>query len=493
MAAIAWLLYAPALTADFVYDARAKILISPFIHDRTNLPDVLTGRVIARDVLDNNRPGNLLSLMIDAALYGKRPMGYHATSITLHAAVCAMLFLLIVRLGVGVGPAFAAALLFAVHPMNCEAVCEVSYREDLLVAASIIATLLAAMEFMRQPGRWRNILLGAFCCFALLFGVSSKENGVAGPVVLSAYWFLWRRKDPRAPWAGLLAGAWIVVVGFLVALTLRPEHSIIFIGQPGRLGGSLENCLLIQSRIWAMQFSQIVGPHGFCADYGPDSLTNYSIWLSAVADLLVIAALIFAAFRSRLAALGVIWFWAALLPVSNIVPLFIPMADRFLYVPLLGAAILLAQALETARQWRPPALAATALAICACAVITFRRESVWHDSLALWQETSLQNPQSLPAQNNLGWALLDADRTEEAAFSFQRAISLTASHLADPWAGLALARDASGQTAAANDAYRRAIQIDPRYAHPQELVRALTTEPDVAGKLEILANRIRKR
>jgi hypothetical protein len=53
---IAWVLYAPALTADFVWDARAKVLDSDFIHNPANLGDVLTGRVLGRDVRRARRP-----------------------------------------------------------------------------------------------------------------------------------------------------------------------------------------------------------------------------------------------------------------------------------------------------------------------------------------------------------------------------------------------------------------------------------------------------
>lgn len=496
VACLAWLLYAPALTADFVWDARAKVLINDFIHDPANLPDVLTGRVLTRDVLDNNRPGNLLSLMIDSALWGRRPAGYHATSVTLHAAVCAMLFLLLARLlpAGGTWPAFVAALAYAVHPLDCESVSEVSYREDLLVTASILAALFAAMAFLRKPGLWRNLLLGGVCCLALLFGVASKENGIAGPVVLGCYGLLWRRKEPRLPWACLLASACLVVFGFLAArFTLRPEHSIVFTSAPQRLGGSLTNTLLIQVRIWAMEFSQVIVPHDLCADYGPYSLRNYSVPLSAVVVALAIAAQIFLGFRNRLFAFGSVLFWAGLLPVSNIVPIFRPMADRFLYLPLAGMAMLLAQALFLARNLRPVARAAlytvVVLGICANAAVTFRREPVWHDSVALWQDTASRNPRSTTAANNLGWALLAANRIPDAAAWFNRAIQLTGGAEADPWSGLALAFEAAGRPAAADNAFNRAVGLDARYAHPDELVRALVAEPDVAGKLELLARR----
>lgn len=312
--------------------------------------------------------------------------------------------------------------------------------------------------------------------------------------MLTGYWMLWRRAEARQPWAALVAAAWVVVLGFLAArFTLRPEHSVIFTSPPARLGGSLANTLLIQVRIWAMEFSQVIAPHDLCADYGLYSLRNFPAPISAAAVVLVIAAQVSLGFRNRLSALGSVLFWAALLPVSNIVPIFRPMADRFLYVPLLGLAMLLAQGLYAARKLPGPARAAVygvaILWIGAAATITFLREPVWHDSLALWQDTAAGNPFSATAANNLGWALLAADRSQDAAASFDRAIRLTGEAEADPWAGLALAADAAGQPTAADGDFNRAVKLDARYAHPDELVRALIEEPDEAAKLDVLVRR----
>jgi hypothetical protein len=66
---------------------------------------------------------------------------------------------------------------------------------------------------------------------------------------------------------------------------------------------------------------------------------------------------------------------------------------------------------------------------------------------------------------------------------------LTRSKDPDPWAGLALASDAVGAPAAADAACTKAAALDPRYAHPEELVAALVLERDDAGKLEVLARR----
>jgi protein O-mannosyl-transferase len=499
VACFAWLLYARMLGAGFVWDGLAKVVWSGFIHDPANLWDVISGRVIARDVLDNNRPGNLLSLMMDAAVWGKNPVGYHLTSITLHAAVCAMICLLALRLlpevdGAAVWAAGwvagVAALWYGVHPLNCEPVSEVSYREDLLVASSILVALFAAMEFLRRAGFLRNALLALICCGALLFGVSAKENGAAGPVILAAYWLLWRRKEALGYW--LVATGAVVVVGFLWArFNLRPVHSAIFTEQPHPISPTFIGTLMIQHRVWAMELSQVFLPFNLCADYGPYSLQKFTENVSLPILGVFLVGQIWLSLRDRVFAFGSIWYWAGLLPVSNFVPLFRPMADRFMYVALTGLALMLARGLQLAGKLSPAVRLTIYMIvgvwICGAAFLTFEREAVWHDSLALWQATYWENPYSATAADNLGWAQLDANETEQAAASFQQAIQLTQDHQADPWAGLALAFSQAGEGNQADAAFARAVSLDGRYGHPQELVAALVIPPEVAGKLELLA------
>jgi tetratricopeptide (TPR) repeat protein len=207
----------------------------------------------------------------------------------------------------------------------------------------------------------------------------------------------------------------------------------------------------------------------------------------------VICSQLLLAFRDRVFALGTIIFWAGLLPVANLVPIYRPMADRFLYLPLMGLAMLLARGLHAAGrlrpEWRLTLYCATGAWICTLGLISFQREPVWHDSVALWQDTAAANPYSTTAANNLGWALFDAGRPLDAAAAFRRDIDLTHAKDADPWAGLALASDAAGAPAMADAAYAKAAALDGRYSHPEELVAALVMEREDAGKLEVLARR----
>jgi Flp pilus assembly protein TadD len=62
----------------------------------------------------------------------------------------------------------------------------------------------------------------------------------------------------------------------------------------------------------------------------------------------------------------------------------------------------------------------------------------------------------------------------------------------DPWAGLAVASEGAGDPAQADAAFEKAVGLDARYGHPEELVAALVLERDDAGKLEVLARRNKK-
>ncbi len=114
-------------------------------------------RVLAQDVLDGNRPVQLLSLMTDSLLWGKNPVGYHLTSNLLHAGNAVLLFLLLVqdlpcKAGSHAGRRSATALIFAAHPVLVEPVAEVSSREDLLATFFLLDLRSARLAL----GEWQG-------------------------------------------------------------------------------------------------------------------------------------------------------------------------------------------------------------------------------------------------------------------------------------------------------------------------------------------------
>ncbi len=494
LAAIAVALYLPMLDAEFVYDGRMTVYANDYIHHLRNLGDVLTLRIMHMDVMDNNRPVYVAISMIDWAVWGANPAGHHLVNGILHAVVTLLIFRLCRKLAgdVSVFAPFAAALLFAVHPLNSEAVAEVSYRKDLLAALFVLASLNLATAFRPVLSR-RNVLLGLACVAGLLLAVGSKENGVAGPPALVCYWLLFRRDEPRRGWITLCAGSAFVVACFLVArFALPPAQSIIFTQKPGYPGGDLAGAIAIQPRITACYFRNIAWPAWLCADYTPYSLRNFDLAICLPLVFLTVAAQIFMAMKNRVFALGAAVFWLALLPVSNLVPIYRPMADRFLYFPMVGVAIMVA-----AIPWRRGLVQKAGLAVflviaCMLAGMTFQREKVWHDSLSLWTDSVAKNPQSTDSLSGLGGALYSKGRYRESVDAFERAILNSKRKSGEHFACVALSLDALGRKEEADAAFKKAVELDSRYAHPDMLLKALIWEKTDAARLQVIASRNKK-
>ncbi len=491
LAAITLAVFSSSLTADFVYDARMQILTDTFIHDWRNWPAVLTGRVLAMDVLDFNRPAMLASLMLDAAVWGRNPFGFHLTSVLLHVANVILFWWLIREVtGAEEQPnkafsALLAALVFAVHPIVTEAVCEPTFREDLLVVFfSLSAPVLAMGHDPATPGydRWRA--LG--CIASCLLAIGSKEAGIVTPMLLAAFWWLFRRGEPGRFWGVAIGGATLMVVAFLTArFLLEPTPSKIFETKPEYPGGSLAQAMLIEPRILALYAQLILFPVNLCADYGLLSVGHLPLPVA----LLLLAAIAVAATLSARHDRRLLFAYALILlplvPVANLIPIYRPAADRYLYMPMAGVALTVACLLDA--PWlagreplRRRALVVGLAAVALLGLVCMERQRVWPSSLALWDDSYRKNPTSFTNAAGLGEALREADRLPEAEQFTREAIRLSDGQRGDVWATLALILDAQRRPAEAAEAVAKAIAIDPRLADPDTRVEALAMERPMA-------------
>ncbi|MFM9059288.1 MAG: hypothetical protein ACKOSQ_09215 [Planctomycetaceae bacterium] len=507
LAAITFAVFAPTLSAGFVYDARLQILTDPFPHDPRNWPAVLSFAVLGMDVLDFNRPVQLASIMLDAAIWGRRPVGYHLTSILLHCGNVVLLWLVLRDVlprggrAADAGPppegrgaaidvaAFAGALVFAVHPVVTEAVCEPTFREDLLVAAFTLGAIVLAT---RGVGLRRAVGCAA-CCF---LACASKESGIAAPLVLAASWWLFHRGEPGRFWAIAVGGGTAAALGFLTArFLLAPATSRIFESPPTYPGGSFATALALEPRILALYAQLVVCPVNLCADYGMASVWHLPLWLALAIVVGLAAALARAGWRDRRVGFGVALLILPLRPESNLVPIYLAAADRYLYLPLAGASVILACGVAAIwtrlpRDRRPAGLAVGAVVLGLLAWGCTARQRVWGDSLALWLDTAARNPGSYTAVSGLSGALRDVGDFASAERAARHALVLSGSSRGDTWVALALALDGQGRTAEADEAIVTALENDARLSDPDARVAALAMERDEADALaKLLARR----
>ena len=443
------------------------------------LLEVLVAPFLPTADIPNNyyRPVVYATYWLDRSIGGGLPAVAHLANILLHATAAVLVFFFTRRVLGDVEGAFAAALVFAVHPVHVESVAWIAGRSDILCAVFSTAAALAwglARTRAEAPAQ-RPYLASSACLFAL--ACFSKEQAIVLPLLLlvfpgSAGASL---SEPRRPrYRRLTTWAWTFMPPTLLVLLIRQAVLHDELGHTGLLA-QIEGTLLVQEPATAVgallhQLRSLIVPWPHDAlitrsDVGLDVVT-----VCAVAGL---AALAWASVRSSpgAAALGVGWTAAFAIP-SLLVPAagVIVAAERYAYVPSVGVSILLGALaasrgpLRAARPtWRIAAV--TALTLCLAAA-SFARAAVWASDASLTADVEVTSPETPLAHVMRAEVLASQGLTLDAIRSYRRAAALDP-RSAPTLRSLGVALLQAGDLAGAAEALRRAVEAEPDWTEPR--------------------------
>ena len=347
-----------------------------------------------------------------------RARAHHTTNVLLHAGAAVLVFYLLLTLGLKRPTAFVAAAIFAVHPIASEAVNGIGFREDILALAFCTGALLARAAALRSRGAARaaSFALMALCA---AMGLLCKETAILLPVLafLCDHFSGRPTSAPKPRWASIAA------LGALSA-----AFAVIRFGL-------LRNQLEISLPLWSGdRFHAFLGSCHIITGYARLVLFPFGLTLEHIpptgGELNAAQALGGLAFIAGIVALAVVWArrwppgafalaWAALwlLPVCNMVPIANPMAERYLYAPLLGCALIMAAALRHPSLPRRVRELLCLLIIVCFAALTTQRNADWRSDWALHRAAIRIDPRSHRAHDSLGVVYEDmAPRDDRAAF-----------------------------------------------------------------------------
>jgi len=418
---VTFLTYVTTLWFHFNYDDNPQILENPAVHSWRYFTSYFSGHVwsVTRPNVAGSfyRPLFLVWLRLNYGLFGAHAMGWHLTTIGVHVAATYMVYLLAQRL-MREPAAAIAGLIFGVHPVHVEVATWISAVSDSLMTVFFIAAVLCfANSRERQKPAWMALSL---LCYAL--ALLTKEPAATLPFVIVAYACFYP-EDSSPRWRTGLQDA-APYVAITVAYIVARATALRGFSHPVTPLSTGQVFLTFPSLLW-FYLRMLLFPFRLSLDYDLAYVSAagfHSFVLPLIVVLLAAGLLFFWAKRSRDAAVGFasIWLVAALLPVFDLRVLeqgdFVH--DRYLYLPSVGFAILLAAAIAQLSQVKPgyPALrfAAAAVVVGALALGATRQEVYWANDLALFQQAVAVAPQNDVACNNLGGILLMNGRYQEA-------------------------------------------------------------------------------
>ena len=422
----------------------------------------------------SGRPLVSVSLAINYALGGRNPVGFHIFNVLVHVAAALALFGFVRRLALlprwagrfgphATGLALGVAAVWALHPLQTQAVAYVIQRAESLMGLCYLLTLWLFVRSVesRRPGLWR--MLAVITC---ALGMTAKEVMVSAPVVVLLFdrTFLagsFRRAlASKKLFYGALFGTWLILFWLVVSFGGNRD---------GSTGGLSAHAAWVP--YWLTQFPAIATylklaffPHPLIFQYGTFWLPNAAAALPAALIVVPLLGLTVVALF-RWPAIGFFGFWFfSILAVTSLVPGTVDMIVEYrMYVALAPLWILVAAGLY---QWRQRlALFVLGTAALAFAAVTVARNHDYRSQLTLWTDNVAKRPGNALARYNLAVSLLgepgraaEAEAQLEAAVKLQPDLAMAHYNLA--W----LLGQQTDQTDRAIAHYEEAIRITPGYA-----------------------------
>jgi hypothetical protein len=456
--------YGQVLWHDFVnYDDPPFVLANPYIRSGVTLDAIRWAFTSSYE--SNWIPLTWISHMLDVQLFGMDPAGHHLVNVLFHVANAVLLFLFLKRATGATWQSTAVAALFALHPLHVESVAWVAERKDVLSAFFWMLSLLAYVRYAQSPGVGRY--LTALGLFSL--GLMAKPMLVTLPLTLLLldYWPLGRLSPTTTGHPGLprLIGEKVpflvlsICASIITYLSQETGIAQNYTVQARAARALIAYLSYVTKALWPTRLA-VIYPW---STYPPSA---GRIVVSAIILLVITFAVFSMRGRHPYLVTGWLWYITTLVPVIGLVHIGLhSMADRYTYIPLIGVFVMITWGIPRLLDgWR---LRGTVLGILSAVVLvplitlTTLQLRHWRNSVTLFRHATEVTENNWIAHNNLGEALKDEGRMDEAIKHYTEAIKAKPSFVT-AYLNLGFALNRVGDFTAAIDAFGRALQLDSK-------------------------------
>lgn len=402
------------------WDDGRFLIDDPYVH-AVSLRNLLA--IFTQPHFEAYHPLHLLAYWIDVPWFGANALVLHTVNALLWCAALCALYGCMRALGIGERSALLGTLLCGLHPVQVEAVSWATGRKDVLALLFTAASMLLHLRSRAGNDRAAWSSHACFLCAAL-----SKTTALPLPLFLIALDRLARGSDVRAA-LGRQLPKLVIALGLGCGVVAIWEHNEMLRETSG--GAALAPLRL--SITWSHQLATALWPSANAPMYSTRALSTPSFGAFVGPLAFALACIALARARLWLALAGLVGFALWMLPVSNLVPMYFPLQDRYLSLPLVGLTLAFAALLD-AKPTRTDLVFATLL-VLALAARSVQYQGVWRSELALWGHAASTQPEAEYAWLKLSEVRRDAHDLEGAIAAARAHVSVAPERRL-AWAGL---------------------------------------------------------
>lgn len=503
IATLGLIAYSNTFTVPFQFDDDLYIVENPLIKDLDYLrePSKAEGLALHKVIRAYGRTRYVayLSFWANFKANGLDVGGYHAVNLSIHI-LNALLFYALLRLTLRTPrvmgraeetfiPLFAA-LLFALHPVQTEAVTYISQRFTSLAALFYFGSLVFYAKWRLKTERQRKEQVGKssqppftksgrggiypyfLSLLCAVLAMKTKENAFTLPVAIVLYEAVFFSGPPGKRAFRLLPFLFILPIVPLSVMGLdRPLSEAVFEATKTQQAISRHDYLLTQFPVIVKYLGLLALPFNQNLDYDYPVVRSFLEPRAFLSFLFLFSLFSLSVFllrrtgKARLTSFWMLWFFLALSVESSIISLADVIFEHRLYLPSAGfyvAAAVAAAFVLGKERLRKAGAVFSVLVILALAWATFARNAVWRSQMSLWQDAVEKSPHKARPYNNLGRVFAESGMTDRAIELFDAAIRLDPKQ-ADAYNNIALAYRAKGMVDEAIENFETAIEIEDSF------------------------------
>ncbi len=535
------MVYSNTLNAPFQWDESVHLVDNPLVKNLRYFAHPSEGQSAEQYKFVMRRYIAFLTFALNYKIHGFSVVGYHIVNIAIHIANTVLVYLLVLltfrtpffkpsRFTIHHSPsliAFFSAILFAVHPLQTEAVTYVMERFASLAAFFYLLSIAAYIkarqkavnsEEVNGESKTKKYSVGIFAWYFLsvlsaVCAMKTKENAFTLPIVIMLYEFCFfsRPHHPSLPLkGGGLSKAFTIhlsrftfLIPLLLTLFIIPLTHMSQGGYPqfdpdtyGHIY-SRSTYLYTEFRVIVTYLRLLFFP------VNQNLVYDYPVFKSFFAPQVMLSFLFLTALFGlgvymvkqpkgqvkvqtesalavshpqplpepafRLIGFGILWFFITISVESSVIPLWMLIFEYRVYLPSAGFFIALCTALcmllgrFRVEREKRMMFQLAGLIIIVLSGLTYVRNSVWTDKIVLWKDVAAKNPRSELAYNNLGVAYLYIKQPDKAIEMFDRAVSLSPLFVL-PYHNMGEAFSQKKEYDKALEAFTRANAIHKNYA-----------------------------